>query len=354
VGEMITFAPTEEHFGIFWRYLGEPSVTDVDYNGKELWITDLKKGRYRAEEELTQQFISAFTHNISNCVNKQFNSANKILEADTRELRISIIHDSAAASGISICIRKSPAIVRSDIRGMIEEEYCPERVLHLLVNCVLAGMNFVFGGEPGAGKTECAKFFMRFIPREERVITIEDSLEIHYGEINPGADTVELRIGAGFDYTDAIKASLRQNPKWLMLSEARSVEVISLLEQWSTGVNGFTTIHLDDVRKLPDRIMNMMRETRDAERMENRIYQYVNVGILIRRIRLADGRVHRYMDQVCFYSRWGSENRVYMLMEDGKLRSEELPPEIKKRFVQAGIGDPFCCINWERYLEEGK
>ena len=137
MGEMITFAPTEEHFGIFWRYLGEPSVTDVDYNGKELWITDLKKGRYRAEEELTQQFISAFTHNISNCVNKQFNSANKILEADTRELRISIIHDSAAASGISICIRKSPAIVRSDIRGMIEEEYCPERVLHLLVNCVL-------------------------------------------------------------------------------------------------------------------------------------------------------------------------------------------------------------------------
>lgn len=36
------------------------------------------------------------------------------------------------------------------------------------------------------------------------------------------------------------------------------MEVTSLLEQWSTGVNGFTTIHLDDVRKLPDRIQSMM------------------------------------------------------------------------------------------------
>lgn len=354
MGEVITFEPTEEQFGVLWKYLLEPGVTDVDYNGKELWITDLKMGRYRAKEELSEQFISTFTHNISNCVNKQFNNANKVLEADTKELRISIIHDSVAASGISICIRKSPCIVRSNIRGMLREEYCPERMLHLLMNCVLSGMNFVFGGEPGAGKTECAKFFMQFIPKEERVITIEDSLEIHYADINPGADAVELRIAPGFTYTDAIKASLRQNPKWLMLSEARSVEVTSLLEQWSTGVSGFTTIHLDDVRKLPDRIQNMMSDSRDAERMENRIYRYVNVGILIRRIRLRDGRIRRYIDQLCFYSREGQENRIYMMMEDGEVVSEELPPEILKRFEQAGIQEPFVCVNWQKYLREGK
>lgn len=354
MGEMITFTPTEAQFGVLWKYLLQPNVTDVDYNGKELWITDLKTGRYRAKEQLSEQFISAFTHNISNCVNKQFNNANKILEADTKELRISIIHDSVATSGISICIRKSPCIVRSSIERMVTDGYCPKRVLHLLMNCVLAGMNFVFGGEPGAGKTECAKFFMQFIPKEERVITIEDSLEIHYADINPGADTVELRVGAGFTYTDAIKASLRQNPKWLVLSEARSVEVTSLLEQWSTGVSGFTTIHLDDVRKLPDRIQNMMSDVRDAERMENRIYRYVNVGILIRCVRQSDGRLKRYMDQLCFYSREGHENRIYMLMEDGELLSEDLPPSIARRFAQAGIADPFCCANWEKYLKEGK
>lgn len=354
MSEIMKFEPTPEQFGVLWKYISDPNVTDVDFNGSKLWITDFIKGRYEVEEELTEQFLTSFTHVVSNCVNKQFNNANKVLEADTKELRISIIHDSVAASGISICIRKSPCIIRNNIQGMIREGYCPEEILQLLINCVLAKMNFVFGGEPGSGKTECAKFFMQFIPKEERVITIEDSLEIHYPEINPEADAVELRIGVGFDYTDAIKACLRQNPKWLMLSEARSVEVTSLLEQWSTGVNGFTTIHLDDLRKLPDRIQNMMSTTVDADRMENRIYRYVNVGILIRHVEEADGRIWRYIDQLCFYSREEHENRIYMIIKDGEVVSRELPPDIIKKLKYAGIEDPFCCKDFERYIQEGK
>ena len=228
MSELITFDPTPEQFGVIWKYIESPNVTDIDYNGSSLWITDFKKGRYEVREEITSQFLNTFTHNISNCVNKQFNNANKVLEADTKELRISIIHNSVAASGTSICIRKSPCVIRNTVQTMLEEKYCAAEILQLLINCVHAKMNFVFGGEPGCGKTECAKFFMQFIPKNERVITIEDSLEIHYPEINPGADAVELRIGSGFTYTDAIKACLRQNPKWLMLSEVRSVEVTSL------------------------------------------------------------------------------------------------------------------------------
>lgn len=215
MSEIITFEPTPEQFGVFWKYIEEPNVTDIDYNGTSLWITDFEKGRYEAREEITSQFLSNFTHNMSNCVNKHFNNANKVLEADTKELRISIIHHSVAASGISICIRKSPCLIRNTIQTMLDNHYCTKEILQLLLNCVQAKMNFVFGGEPGSGKTECAKFFMQFIPKEERVITIEDSLEIHYPEINPGADAVELRIGPGFTYTDAIKACLRQNPNGL-------------------------------------------------------------------------------------------------------------------------------------------
>lgn len=348
------FEPTPEHFGAFWKYIEEPTVTDIDYNGKALWITDIKKGRYEANEKISAQFLSTFTHNISNCVNKQFNNANKVLEADTKELRISIIHNSVATSGISICIRKSPPLVRNTIRSMIEDKYCREEVLHLLLNCVAAKMNFVFGGDPASGKTECAKFFMQFIPKEERVITIEDSLELHYPEINKGADAVELRVSQGFSYTDAIKACLRQNPKWLVLSEARSIEVTSLLEQWSTGVNGFTTIHLDDLRKLPDRIQEMMNDVNDADRMENRIYRYVDIGILVRRMEDEDGCIRRYIDQLCFYSREENENKIYMIVKDGELVSKELPSEILKRFAFANIEKPFYCTKMQDYIEEGR
>ena len=195
---------------------------------------------------------------------------------------------------------------------------------------------------------------MQFIRKEERVITIEDSLEIHYTNINPGADAVELRVGKGFDYTDAIKASLRQNPSWLMLSEARSVEVTSLLEQWSTGVHGFTTIHLDDVRKLPDRILNMMNNVNDAQRMENRIYRYVNVAVLIRKTESSDGKVRRYIDQLCFFSRENAENKIYMIVEDGALVSGKIPLDIQKRFNEAGVDEPFVCRHFDRYLREGR
>lgn len=354
MSEIMAFEPTPEQFGPFWKYIENPGVTDVDYNGSHLWITDFRKGRYRAEEEVTDQFLNSFTHNIANAVNKQFNNANKVLEADTKDLRISIIHDSVTASGISICIRKSPALIRNTIRTMVNDGYCPEDILQLLINCVLAKMNFVFGGEPGSGKTECAKFFMQFIPENARVITIEDSFEIHYREIHPEADGVELRVEPGFTYTDAIKTCLRQNPKWLMLSEARSVEVTFLLEQWSTGVNGFTTIHLDDLRKLPDRIQNMMDDVNDAARMENRIYRYVNIGILIRRIEEPDGRIRRYIDQLCFYSREEHKNKIYMIIEDGEVVSRELPPDILKRMEYAGIKDPFSCKDFKRYIEEGR
>mgnify|MGYP000275098126 FL=1 len=292
------FTPTPEQFGVFWKYICQPTITDIDYNGRELWITDYKNGRYKERVDISDQFISAFVHNISNSVNKSFNNANKVLEADTKELRISILHESAAVSGISICIRKSPALVRNTIDDMLKSGYCSSEILQLLINCVRTKMNFMFGGEPGAGKTECAKFFMQFIPADERVITIEDSLEIHYRDINPEADAVEIRVGADFSYTDAIKASLRMNPKWLVLSEARSTEVTSLLEAWSTGVFGITTIHLDDVRKLADRTLNMMDDVRDAARMENRIYRYVNVGVLIKRVKDKNGCTHRKLDQL--------------------------------------------------------
>lgn len=350
----LTFEPTPEQFGVFWKYLQDPKVTDVDYNGSRLWVTDLDKGRYRTDDVITEQFISTFTHNIANTVNKQFNNANKVLEADTKELRISIVHDSVAISGTSICIRKSPCLVRNTIQALIDLEYCKEDILHLLINCVLAKMNFVFGGEPGAGKTECAKFFMQFIPPEERVITIEDSLEIHYTDINVDADAVEMRVAPGYSYADAIKTSLRQNPVWLMLSEARSTEVTSLMEQWSTGLNGFTTIHLDDMSKLQDRILNMMNNVSDAERLENRIYDSVNVGILIRRMKKPDGRIRRYIDQLCFYSREGLENRIYAIVKDGETVSRDLPPEILKKFERVHITDPFQCKNFEKYKKEGK
>lgn len=331
-----------EYFGPFWKYVKDPKVTDIDYNGRELWITDVENERYSANcSGMTDKFVEQFSHRIANEVSRPFNRKNPLLEAETDTLRISIVHESVAVSGRSICIRKSLPKVRLTVESALREEFCPPEVLALLVNCVLAKMNLVFCGEPGTGKTECAKFFSQFIPGHERVITIEDNPEWHYSSINPGKDCVELRIREEFDYTTAIKTCLRQNPSWIMLSEARSLEVKSLLECWSTGIRGFTTLHTDDVRKIPDRILNMMESRYDANRLENDVYSYVDVGVLLRRKKREDGKIYRYMEQLCFFTRENGHNGIRLLVEDGELTTEELPESVLHRMEKYGIIQPF-------------
>ena len=51
--------------------------------------------------------------------------------------------------------------------------------------------------------------------------------------------------------------------------------------------------------------------------------------------------IRRYIDQLCFYTREQNENKIYLLMKDGRMISEELPPDIKKRLQDAGIKNPF-------------
>lgn len=354
MGNEIEFEPTGGQFGIFWKYLKDKNVTGINYSGKQLWITDLKKGRYQAEEEIEERFLVQFTNLIANCVNKQFNSVHPALEADTKELRISILHERVAKSGLSISIRKSPPMIRNTIEQLIKSGYCDEVMLHFLMNCVRAKFNFVFAGKPEVGKTECMKFFMQFVPKEERVITVEDSLELHYGDINPGHDYVELQVSENFDYRKAIKASLRQDADWLVLSEARSSEVDALLEAWSTGVCGFTTIHLDDLRKLPDRIENMMDSKEAAERIENRVYSDVGVGILIRMKKDGKHGIERYIDQIGLYCREGGVNRLYFLLDNKEKTSEKLPIEVMQKLKRAGIADPFYCEKMEEYKRWGK
>ena len=347
-----------EYFGPLWKYVADEDITDIDYNGKEVWITNIWNERYKLNPEyvaeyITDSFVEQFTQRIANVVSRQFNKRNPELEAETSELRVTILHESVARSGRSISIRKTPPVIRLTAAKALEDGFCSKEILALLINCVESHMNLTFCGMPGIGKTECVKFFSQFIPANERVITIEDTLEIRYAKTNPGKDCIELKVSEdGFGYADAIKSCLRLNPKWIMLSEARSKEVKYLLESWSTGVRGMTTLHTDDVRNVPDRILNMLENRADADRMENDIFQALDVGVLVRK-RMGDrGIPIRYLDQVCFYLREKGKNRTEMVVFDGARILSELPEAVLHLFHRAGITDPFCSDTLDVILSE--
>lgn len=341
-----------KYFGPLWEYIKDDDITDVDFNGTDLWITDAKNRRKKIENHgITPRFVNQFSQRVANQVSKPFNKANNLLEAETDTLRISILHESAAVSGRSICLRKSLPKVRISAKSIIADDYMPRAIMNLLVNCIRAKMNFVIGGEPAAGKTELAKFLTQFISDEQRVITIEDSPEWHFHEINPTHDCVEMRVNDEFPYPKAIKTCLRQNPKWIMLSEARSVEAKFLIESWSTGVNGVTTIHTDDIRKIPSRLLNMMANREDADRLENDIYDFVNVAMLVRKKQMLDGTMRRYVDQMGFlYRDEHGENHIQMLVKNGEMINDELPHDIAYRLERADIARPFECLDLDKAI----
>ena len=196
-----------------------------------------------------------------------------------------------------------------------------------------------------------------FIPPEQKVIIVEDTKEVHYREINPEKDCVELKVNEYFSYNDAMTEVLRMTPNRVMLSEARSTEVKQLVECWTTGITGFTTLHTDDVRKIPDRILNMMPSRQDAERLENDVYVGMDVGVLLEtRSSGEEGKQERYISQIGFFSREDGKNRCMLAVQGGQLteqqESEFLPEDIKRKMDKAGITDVFYCEQLQKMLEE--
>lgn len=330
-------------------------MTDINYNGRDTWIDHLQKGRFRADDvEISTEFINQFSMRLANAVSANFNKSENLLEAETKTLRISIIHESVANTGRSISIRKTDPVRRLTEHLIAETNYCTKEILVFLANAINAHMNIIMCGLPGSGKTELLKYLTQFVPDNERVMTIEDNLEIHYAEINPGKDSVELKVNERFfSYTKAIKSCLRQNPKWIMLSEARSEEVKYLLEAMSTGTHCLTTLHTDDVRKVPDRIQNMMKDMFAAERMNNDIYSFVDIGILLTKRINPQGIIRRCIDQICVYNRneINCKNEIVMLAENGTIMNHDLPDNITKKFIQDNINNPFLAkggaVEWK-------
>ncbi len=317
---MVNWNFKSENFGPLQDFVEDEMVTDINYDGKTVWIDDLEKGKYCTFLSLDPLFINQFCTRISNVISRNFNKTDNILEAETETLRVSIIHESVTNNGTVISIRKTPTKCRLTKDLIRESGYCSDEVIDFLISCVQTHKNIVFCGLPGSGKTELLKFLTQFIPQEEKVITIEDNLEIHFCAINPSHHGVELKVDEdNLPHTKAIKASLRQNADWILLSEARSVEVKFLLEAFSTGLHGLTTLHTDDVRKIPDRILNMMKDNYAANRLENDIYTFLNVGVLITKTIDDENKIQRRIDQIAIFKRVEKENICELIVEDGKM-----------------------------------
>lgn len=316
-------------FGPLSVYVEDENITDINYNGKHLWIDHLKKGRY-CEPFDDEEFIRQFCFKMANYVNCSFNYSSPIIEAETKDLRISIVHESIAKSGHSISIRKTPAILRLIDNKMIKEKYATADVLKLLKKMVEHHCNILVSGLPSSGKTELVKYLTKFIPDNERIITIEDTLELRAHDIYESKDVVALRVNDRFNYVDAIKASLRQRPDWILVSEVRSHEVIHLLESISTGTHLLSTIHAYDALRIPKRILHLFKEIEISNKtLLNNIHESIDFGIHLE-AEITKSGVRRFIKQIVSFDVVNDEP-IATILYDGKLDLSHLTPQKRNK-----------------------
>jgi pilus assembly protein CpaF len=276
---------TNVDFGPLARYLNDDDITDVSYsNGGQLWLRSLSKGIYRAEvQDVTNAVVEKLAFQCSNMMGKTFNMAHPFLDAESAELRLNFVHDSIARNGIAMLLRKTPAKIRLNKEKIISEKYITETIHDFLIRCVDGHCNIIVSGETGSGKTEFVKYLASHTKENEKLITIEDTLELHLDKIFPQRDIVAMKTNNIASYSEVLVTCMRQNPRWILLSECRSAEaVMAIRNSISSGHNILSTIHADKAESIPSRMYSLLETSQDVEQFSKIIHRYVQIGVHIR------------------------------------------------------------------------
>lgn len=315
-------------FGPLQEFLEEDDITDISYsNGGQVWLKTLSKGIFQINRpDINNAFMEKLAFQCSNVMGKTFNMAHPFLDAESAELRMNFVHDSIATNGIACLIRKTPAKIRLNKDKLLNEQYVTEKLHDFLLKCIEGHCNIMVAGETGSGKTELVKYLASKTKEDEKIITIEDTLELHLDKIFPTRDIVAMKTNNIASYTESLVACMRQNPIWILLAEVRSAEaVLAVRNSISSGHHILSTIHADRASSIPMRMYSLLESSQDIEQFVGSIHRYVQIGIYVKGYfskRL--GRFQREIIEVCeFYvdddTQEAKTNMLYQKHLDGRV-----------------------------------
>lgn len=314
-------------FGPLQQYLENDDVTDISYsNGGQLWLKTLSHGIFRVQNPgINDDFMERLAFQCANVVGRSFNSAHPFLDSESSELRVNFVHDSIARNGIACVLRKTPAKIRLQKNKILKDRYITEDIHDFLVQCVHGHCNIIVCGETGSGKTEFVKYLAANTKVDEKLITIEDTLELHLDRIFPERDIVAMKTNNVASYSDVLVTCMRQNPKWILLSEVRSAEaVMAVRNSISSGHYILSTIHADKASSIPNRMYSLLETNQDIEQFLKSIYRYVQLGVYIRAYQ--DKETRRMIREIAevteFYVTEENEakyNTIYKKMPNGRV-----------------------------------
>ena len=250
-------------FGPLEVLLRDPHISDILVNGpSKIYIE--KNGQLQSTKVsfLDEKHLMRIIHRIGSNVGRRIDESMPMLDARLPDgSRVNAIIPPLSLDGPMVSIRRFGAIP-IDIHRLLELDALTEEMSFFLEACVKCKMNILISGGTGTGKTTLLNTLSRWIPSDERVITIEDAAELqlqreHVVRLETRPPNIE---GEGcITQRDLVRNSLRMRPDRIVVGEVRGAETLDMLQAMNTGHEGsMTTVHANNPRDALRRLENMV------------------------------------------------------------------------------------------------
>jgi pilus assembly protein CpaF len=245
------------------QFLADPTVNEVMVNGGEPIYVE----RHGLIEQTTVRFISEdhlrrVIDRIVSSVGRRIDEASPMVDARLADgSRVNVIVPPLSLDGSILTIRKfakDPFTV-TDLIGM---GTLTEQVASVLSATVEGGMNILVTGGTGTGKTTMLNVLSRFVPEDERIVTIEDAVELQLHQahvIRLEARPANIEGHGQITIRDLVRNALRMRPDRIIVGEVRGSEALDMLQAMNTGHDGsLSTVHANAPRDALARLETMV------------------------------------------------------------------------------------------------
>lgn len=250
--------------GILDMIMHDDQITEVMINGKDNIFVE-KSGRLTKLDAKfdSDKRLEDIIQRIVGTAGREVNQSNPIVDTRLEDgSRVNVVLPPVALCGPTVTIRKFSKTPMT-IDKLIAYGSITQEIAHKLELLVRAKYNIFISGGTGSGKTTFLNALSNYIPKDERVITIEDSAELQIVGIE---NLVRLETrnantsGVGeINIRDLIKSSLRMRPERIVVGEVRGGEALDMLQAMNTGHDGsLSTGHANSTHDMLSRLETMV------------------------------------------------------------------------------------------------
>ncbi len=251
-------------FGILDTILKNDTITEVMINGKDNIFVEQSGVSKRLDQTFeSEKQLEDIIQRIVGRAGREVTQANPIVDTRLPDgSRVNVVLPPISLCGPVVTIRKFSKEPMT-IERLIRYGSLPEKVADFLRTLVKAKYNIFVSGGTGSGKTTFLNALSNFIPKDERIITIEDSAELQIKGVD-NLVSLETRnansSGAGeITIRDLIKSSLRMRPERIIVGEVRGAEALDMLQAMNTGHDGsLSTGHANSTEDMLSRLETMV------------------------------------------------------------------------------------------------